>query len=104
MSAPSDKNLSETLFNKVQPYKIRETSTISSSGNPLPCEPQEQFLIDGLCTPSWFRVLRRAFWIWQGAEPIELEEVLARIATSDGERTNPQQIDTVQGFIPGNWC
>lgn len=104
MSAPSDKNLSETLFNKVQPYKIRETSTISSSGNPLPCEPQEQFLIDGLCTPSWFRVLRRAFWIWQGAEPIELEETLARIATSDGERTNPQQIDTVQGFIPGNWC
>jgi esterase FrsA len=71
MSAPSDKNLSETLFNKVQPYKIRETSTISSSGNPLPSEPQEQFLIDGLCTPSWFRVLRRAFWIWQGAEPIE---------------------------------
>jgi len=104
MSAPSDKNLSETLFNKVQPYKTRETSTISSSGNPLPCEPQEQFLIDGLCTPSWFRVLRRAFWIWQGAEPIELEETLARIATSDGERTNPQQIDTVQDFIPGNWC
>lgn len=103
MSAPSDKNLSETLFNKVQPYKARETSTISSSGNSLPCEPQEQFLIDGLCSPSWFRVLRRAFWIWQGADPIEVEEVLARIATSDGERTNPQQLDTVQGFIPGNW-
>jgi len=103
MSAPSDKNLSETLFNKVQPYKARETSTISNSANALPCEPQEQFLIDGLCTPSWFRVLRRAFWIWQGADPIEIEAVLARIATSDGERTNPQQLDTVQGFIPGNW-
>jgi esterase FrsA len=103
MSAPSEKNLSETLFNKVQSFKIRETSTISNSGDPLSCEPQEQFLIDGLCTPSWFRVLRRAFWIWQGAEPIEVEEMLARIATSDGERTNPQQIDTVQGFVPGNW-
>lgn len=104
MSAPSEKNLSETLFNKVQPHKIRETSTISNSGAPYLCEPQEQHLIDGLCTPSWFRILRRAFWIWQGAEPLEVEEMLARIATSDGERTNPQQLDTVQGFVPGNWC
>lgn len=103
MSAPSEKNLSETLFNKVQPHKIRETSTISNSGEPYQCEPQEQHLIDGLCTPSWFRILRRAFWIWQGAEPIEVEEILARIATSDGERTNPRQLDTVQGFVPGNW-
>lgn len=103
MSAPSEKNLSETLFNKVQPHKIRETSTISNSGAPFPCEPQEQYLIDGLCTASWFRILRRAFWIWQGANPIEVEEILARIATSDGERSNPRQLDTVQGFVPGNW-
>ena len=33
-----------------------------------------------------------------------MEEILARIATSDGERTNPRQLDTVQGFVPGNWC
>ena len=103
MSAPSEKNLSETLFNKVQPHKIRETSTISNSGAPFPCEPQEQYLIDGLCTASWFRILRRAFWIWQGANPIEVEEILARIATSDGERSNPRQLDTVQGLVPGNW-
>lgn len=104
MSAPSEKNLSETLFNKVKPFKVHETSTVSNSGSSLPCEPQEQFLIDGLCTPSWFRILRRAFWIWQGADMIEMEDVLARIATSDGVRTNPQQLDTVQGFVPGNWC
>lgn len=104
MSAPSETNLSETLFNKIKSHKVNETSTVSNSGDPFSCEPQEQHLIDGLCTPSWFRILRRAFWIWQGADPIEMEEVLARIATSDGERTNPRQLDTVQGFVPGNWC
>ncbi len=103
MPAPSESNLSETLFNKVAPRKINETSTISNSGDLFPCETQEQFLIDGLCTPSWFRILRRAFWVWQGADILEIEEVLARIATSDGVRTNPHQLDTVQGFVPGNW-
>ena len=61
MSAPSETNLSETLFNKIKSHKVNETSTVSNSGDPFSCEPQEQHLIDGLCTPSWFRILRRAF-------------------------------------------
>lgn len=103
MTAPSDKNLSETLFNKIQPFKVKETSTISFSKPIEECVPQEQVLIDGLCTPSWFRILRRAFWIWQGTDAIEMESIFARVASSDNERTDPRLLDTVKGFVPGNW-
>ena len=104
MTAPSDKNLSETLFNRLRGRKAKETSEVSFSQPFEPCDRQEQVLIDGLCTASWFRVLRRAYWIWQGGDMIEMEDVLAKIATSDAERTHPELLDTVKGFIPGNWC
>ena len=39
----------------------------------------------------------------RGVSPIEIHEVLARIAASDAERSNPQRLDTVVGYRNGNW-
>ena len=71
-------NLSERLFCKVR--KVQETSTISNSAESLP--EGEQVLIEGVCSHAWYRVIRRSYWIWQGADPIELEEIFSRIATT----------------------
>lgn len=106
MTAPSDKNLSEILFDRIKVRKSKETSEVSFS-QPFEIDitdRQEQVLIDGLCTPAWFRILRRAYWIWQGGDMIEMEDVLSKIASSDGERTYPELLDTVRGFGSGNWC
>jgi esterase FrsA len=104
MNADASQNLSERLFSQQNTSsRVVETSTISNS-NPLnEYVPMEQNVIDGLCSPAWYRVLRRIFWIRQGADPIELESVLAKIATSTNPRTYDQLLDTVQGFVPGNW-
>ena len=80
-------NLSEKLFCRVR--RIEETSMISNSADFTPVqEPCEQVLIEGLCSSAWYRLLRRSYWIWQGADPIELEETLARIAHADAPRTH----------------
>jgi len=95
-------NLSEKLFCRVR--RIEETSLISNSAPFTPVqEPCEQVLIEGLCSSAWYRLLRRSYWIWQGADPIEMEETLARIAHADSPRTHNALLDTVQGYVPGNW-
>lgn len=94
-------NLSEKLFSRVR--KVQETSTISNSAESLDPNQCEQVLIEGVCSSAWYRILRRAFWIWQGADPIELEEILSHIATGEGERSRPDKLDTLQGYVPGNW-
>ncbi|WP_108649933.1 esterase FrsA [Dongshaea marina] len=96
-------NLSEKLFNQIPQARIRETSTISNS-QPLEqhCDT-ECFQVDGQSHPSWYRTLRRPMWAWQGVDPVVVEETLARIATSEHQRSNPLLLDTVKGFIPGNW-
>lgn len=101
MPGSENLNLSEQLFSRQR--KVEETSMISNSADPLCSHPEEQVLIEGLCSSAWYRLLRRAFWAWQGAEPIEIEEILARIASADAPRTHPQLLDTVQGYVPGNW-
>lgn len=101
MSETEPLNLSEKLFNHVR--KIEETSTISNSAPHVHMDPCEQLLIEGLCSTAWYRILRRSFWSWQGADPIEIEEILARIANSDAPRTHEDLLDTVQGYVPGNW-
>ncbi len=53
--------------------------------------------------PKWYRLLPRARWAWQGADPIESERVLSRIAASDQARTCDSRLDTVVGYKPGNW-
>ena len=94
-------NLSERLFSKVR--KVQETSTISNSAGPLGEHEGEQVLIEGICSNAWYRIIRRSYWIWQGADPIELEEILSRIATGTGMRSREEKLDTLQGYAPGNW-
>ena len=94
-------NLSEKLFSRVR--KVEETSTISNSAQELDSVTGEQVLIEGALSKAWYRILRSSFWIWQGADPIELEDVLSHIATGEGERCRPELLDTLRGYGPGNW-
>ncbi len=94
-------NLSERLFSKVR--KVQETSTISNSTEELSSEVGEQVLIEGVCSSAWYRILRRSYWIWQGVDAIELEDILSHIATGEGTRSRPEKLDTLQGYAPGNW-
>ena len=94
-------NLSERLFSKVR--KVQETSTISNSAESLPEGEGEQVLIEGVCSHAWYRIIRRSYWIWQGADPIELEEIFSHIATGTGVRSREEKLDTLQGYAPGNW-
>lgn len=94
-------NLSERLFSKVR--KVQETSTISNSAEALGEHEGEQVLIEGICSNAWYRIIRRSYWIWQGADPIELEDILSHIATGTGVRSREEKLDTLQGYAPGNW-
>ena len=94
-------NLSEKLFSRDR--KVQETSTIFNSAESLDPSQCEQVLIEGICSSAWYRILRRSFWIWQGADPIELEDILSHVATGQGERSRPDKLDTLQGYVPGNW-
>lgn len=95
---PSNKNLSESLFNKHQHAK--ETSSfityLSDSQDLLDANQKRS-------KSAWYRALRRMQWIWQGLDPIEIESVLARIASSGNKHNHPDWLDTVAGYRPGNW-
>ncbi len=92
-------NLSIKLF---KPHRhARETSTLVGSSSNHPGGLHNA--IDGDSDNSWYRILRRPQWIWQGLDPIEMEATLARIAVSDNERTSEKLLDTVVGYRPGNW-
>jgi len=93
------KNLSETLFKKHKQAKetSRLTQYMPSSVTFLDEKKQKEHY-------SWYRNLRRYQWIWQGIDPIEQEEVFARIASSEHSRTDDEWLDTVIGYRPGNWA
>ncbi|NAW58474.1 MULTISPECIES: esterase FrsA [unclassified Vibrio] len=98
MSEPTSKNLSETLF--VKHKQAKETSALTQympSSQVALEEKQQQEL------HSWYRNLRRLQWVWQGIDPIEMESVLARIASSKHSRTRDEWLDTVMGYHGGNW-
>lgn len=57
-----------------------------------------------LDSPGWYREMRTLKWVWQGLDPLLLQEVQARIAISANPRTNEKWLDTVIGFRPGNWA
>ncbi|WAT01305.1 esterase FrsA [Rouxiella chamberiensis] len=93
-------NLSETLFKPR--FNYPETSTLVARSD------REAFAdihsaLEGDTAPSWYRVINRLMWLWRGIDPIEVEEVLSRIAVSTAERTDPQKLDTVVGYRSGNW-
>ncbi|WP_194437500.1 esterase FrsA [Vibrio fluminensis] len=98
MSETDNKNLSETLF--VKHKQAKETSELTRY------MPTNRVLLDEMREKdnrSWYRNLHRLQWTWQGIDPIEMEEVLARIAGSNHSRTHDQWLDTVMGYHSGNW-
>ncbi|WP_349919317.1 esterase FrsA [Aeromonas veronii] len=102
MEPSNDTNLTEKLFTRVK--KVLETSEISNSS---PVEEHDSALaesfIDGALSPHWYRLLRRPTWAWQGADPVEVEQTLAHIAMGQGERSHERFLDTIKGYVPGNW-
>lgn len=102
MDLNDDLNLTEKLFTRVK--KVLETSEISNSS---PVEEQDANLdetfIDGSMSSRWYRLLRRPTWAWQGADPVEVEQTLACIAMGKGERTHERYLDTIKGYVSGNW-
>ena len=89
-------NLSEILFNPP------ETSTLMPrTRNKMSAAMHSTLASD--TASSWYRLLNDLLWAWRGVDPIEINQVLARIAASDAERSNPQWLDTVVGYRKGNW-
>lgn len=99
MLEPSSKNLSEQLFAKHR--QAKETSAL------VPYMPSSQTILDQQQqqqASSWYRSLCRLQWAWQGVNPIDMEGVLARIASSSHSRTHDNWLDTVMGYRRGNWA
>ena len=99
MSEDVSKNLSETLF--VKHKQAKETSALTQY------MPTSQKILDEReehGERAWYRHLRRLQWAWQGVSPIEMEAVLAKIASSKHSRTEDKWLDTVMGYHSGNWA
>ncbi|WP_415720240.1 esterase FrsA [Photobacterium ganghwense] len=99
MSEPSKTNLSEKLFAPRQTSK--ETSSLVKLAHVK--DTPIHSALDGDSEAGWYRVMRRPQWIWQGIDPIEMEAIFARIASSKAARTRDDLLDTVIGYKPGNW-
>jgi esterase FrsA len=96
---PMNENLSEQLFNTHK--QAKETSALTCympSNQPILEAKYEQQHF------AWYRNLRRLQWVWQGIDPVDQEEVLARIASSTHSRTRDEWLDTVMGYHSGNWA
>ncbi|RJG51243.1 esterase FrsA [Motilimonas pumila] len=96
----AQENLSEVLF-KPQ-FNYPETSCVVN-GHSGDAGAAVGELMDNDNTPGWYRLLRRAQWAWQGADPILVESTLAKIAISTQQRSNDALLDTVSDYKPGNW-
>lgn len=99
MSEPSNKNLSEVLFAKHK--QAKETSALTEY------LPSSQTILEKKKVDSpaaWYRIVRRLQWVWQGVDPIDQEEVLAKIACSTNSRSCDELLDTVMGYHSGNWA
>lgn len=101
MTESQEQNLSITLFKSQK--QAKETSTLvhymsnpPSVGGQSDCSDEDK--------NSWYRILRRMQWVWQGVDPIEMEEILANMAHSPHPRSSAQLLDTVIGYRPGNWA
>lgn len=93
-------NLSEKLFKPR--FKYPETSTLVQRVHHQQ-STQVPTALDGERSPCWYRSINRLMWLWRGMNLIEIEQVLARIAVSDAERSDPRLLDTVIGYRGGNW-
>ncbi|MGC6389718.1 esterase FrsA [Ewingella sp. S1.OA.A_B6] len=93
-------NLTEKLFKPT--FKYPETSTLvnrvhhQSNGS-------LHSALEGDSAPCWYRTINRLMWLWRGVNPIEVEEVLSRIAVSTSKHSDERLLDTVIGYRSGNW-
>lgn len=93
-------NLSEILFKPS--FKHPETSTlVMRARNKVSADLHST--LEGNTVSNWYRMLNPLLWAWRGVDPIEINEVLARIAVADVEHTNDKWLDTVVGYRNGNW-
>lgn len=92
-------NLSEVLFKPS--FKHPETSTLVKRIEQTNASIQSS--LEGETQSNWYRMINKTIWSWRGVDPIEAEEVLARIAASPNERTDEGLLDTVVGYRGGNW-
>jgi esterase FrsA len=99
--AMSQANLSETLFKPS--FKHRETSTLVVRAHHQMKSPGIHSALDGDTTEHWYRMLNRLMWTWRGVDPLEMEEVLSRIAICTAEHSDANLLDTVVGYRSGNW-
>ncbi|TDS71300.1 esterase FrsA [Pantoea sp. PNA 14-12] len=95
----SGKNLSVELFKPR--FKHPETSSLVRLRRHATHEVHSA--LDGDSRRGWYRMLNKLMWTWRGVPAQEISEVLARIAISDVEHTNPALLDTVIGYRNGNW-
>ncbi|WP_340611209.1 esterase FrsA [Xenorhabdus bharatensis] len=93
-------NLSESLF-KPQ-VKQQETSTLVKYVLPSSANADNKRL-GGEHQESWYRMINWLVWIWRGINPLEIQEILSRIAVTDAERSYDHLLDTVIGYRKGNW-
>lgn len=95
----SSSNLSEELFKPR--FKHPETSALVRRrvGQTVAVHST----LDGENHTRWYRMLNRLMWAWRGVPLQEIGEVLARIAVSREDHTDPALLDTVIGFRNGNW-
>ncbi|MBQ9274903.1 MAG: alpha/beta hydrolase [Succinivibrio sp.] len=99
MEQEQPENLSEILFKPKFDYI--ETSVISNSGAALPhLEAHDPML--GFAS-GWYRPVHRFMWIWSGGNALDIDEALANIATSHGNRSREDCLDTQKDYGPGNW-
>ncbi len=52
---------------------------------------------------QWYRDIRMSRWTWLGADEASITDTLDRIASADGDRTDPDLLDTIDTFGPGHW-
>ncbi|RQW63926.1 esterase FrsA [Vibrio viridaestus] len=95
----SIKNLSEKLF--ANHKQAKETSALTQY---LPSSQDVMNEKIKGSSQAWYRTLRRMQWVWQGVDPVDQEEVFARIASSQSSRTEDKWLDTVIGYHSGNWA
>lgn len=99
MILKEDQNLSEVLF---KPRKVSvETSRISNSCTMLPSSFIENRALGYY--KHWYRSINRFYWVWLGANWLDIEETLAIIAKSKNKRTFEELYDTVIEYGSGNW-
>lgn len=93
-------NLSEVLFKAS--CKHIETSTLVSRAHHA-VRTDMLSPLAGSTDYNWYRTRNPLLWIWRGIDPLEISEVLARIAVSNAEHSDDHLLDTVVGYRNGNW-